>query len=396
MKKTISMLLCCAMLGTLCACQHGGDYEKRTYVPQFDMTVSYGFEDEELKSDDGTTYYRQSLGTATVSSKDERAAERINSSLAELYVRFGADAEYTRRVAEDQPDGEQIALSYYCAPSVTRCDTRVLSAVFDVSQDIGGIHADSTRTSRSYNADNGSLLNLADIAKNEEQLKTFIKNYVIGLAAGDDYKEGGVSILFDDFESTIKDLVDAGANWYFSDNGLVFYANPYDIAPYSRGVLTFEIPYSALAEFIDESFMPVEYEGDNGMLLADDGDKLDRSSLNILGTVTVDEDGQSVVLSAEETVYNVKIYTSGRMLWQRNYLTTGEGVEVKSFIPDAQPNIAVSYELADGTEIVRGIFQSGNDGSILLVDLHCWSIFRTPFSRAASFEPISDEPGGGF
>lgn len=388
MKKTISMLLCCAMLGTLCACQHGGDYEKRTYVPQFDMTVSYGFEDEELKSDDGTTYYRQSLGTATVSSKDERAAERINSSLAELYVRFGADAEYTRRVAEDQPDGEQIALSYYCAPSVTRCDTRVLSAVFDVSQDIGGIHADSTRTSRSYNADNGSLLTLADIAKNEEQLKTFIKNYVIGLAAGDDYKEGGVSILFDDFESTINDLVDAGANWYFSDGGLVFYANPYDIAPYSRGVLLFEIPYSALEEFIDEGFMPVEYEGENGMLLADDGDKLDRSSLNILGTVTVDEDGQSVVLSAEETVYNVKIYTSGRMLWQRNYLTTGEGVEVKSFIPDAQPSIAVSYELADGTEIVRGIFQSGKDGSILLVD------HQDSIRSDSAFEPISAEPGG--
>lgn len=388
MKKTISMLLCCAMLGTLCACQHGGDYEKRTYVPQFDMTVSYGFEDEELKSDDGTTYYRQSLGTATVSSKDERAAERINSSLAELYVRFGADAEYTQRVAEDQTDGEQIALSYYCAPSVTRCDTRVLSAVFDVSQDIGGIHADSTRTSRSYNADNGSLLTLADIAKNEEQLKTFIKNYVIGLAAGDDYKEGGISILFDDFESTINDLVDAGANWYFSDGGLVFYANPYDIAPYSRGVLLFEIPYSALEEFIDEGFMPVEYEGENGMLLADDGDKLDRSSLNILGTVTVDEDGQSVVLSAEETVYNVKIYTSGRMLWQRNYLTTGEGVEVKSFIPDAQPSIAVSYELADGTEIVRGIFQSGKDGSILLVD------HQDSIRSDSAFEPISDEPGG--
>ena len=387
MKKTISMLLCCAMLGTLCACQHGGDYEKRTYVPQFDMTVSYGFEDKELKSDDGTTYYRQSLGTATVSSKDERAAERINSSLAELYVKFGADAEYTQRVAEDQTDGEQIALSYYCAPSVTRCDTRVLSAVFDVSQDIGGIHADSTRTSRSYNADNGSLLTLADIAKNEEQLKTFIKNYVIGLAAGDDYKEGGVSILFDDFESTINDLVDAGANWYFSDGGLVFYANPYDIAPYSRGVLLFEIPYSALEEFIDEGFMPVEYEGENGMLLADDGDKLDRSSLNILGTVTVDEDGQSVVLSAEETVYNVKIYTSGRMLWQRNYLTTGEGVEVKSFIPDAQPSIAVSYELADGTEIVRGIFQSGKDGSILLVDL------QDSIRSDSAFEPISDEPG---
>ena len=377
MKKTISLLLCCAMLGALCACQHGGDYEKRTPVPQFDMTASYGFEDEELKSDDGTAYYRQSLGMATISSKDEHAAERINSSLAELYVKFRADAEYTRHVAEDQTGGEPIELSYYCTPSVTRCDTRALSVVFDVSQDVGGIHADFTRTSRSYNSDDGTLLTLADIAKNEEQLKTFIKNYVIGLAAGDEYKEGGVSILFDDFESTINDLVDAGANWYFSDGGLVVYANPYDIAPYSCGVLLFEIPYSVLAEFIDEDFMPVEYDGDNGMLLADDGDKLDRSDLNILGTVTVDEEGQSVVLSAEETVYNVRIYTADRTLWQRNYLTTGEGVEVKSYIPDAQPNIAVSYQLADGTEIVRGIFQSGNDGSILLVDLQIGSTLET-------------------
>ncbi len=131
----------------------------------------------------------------------------------------------------------------------------------------------------------------------------------------------------------------------------------------------FEIPYSALEEFIDAGFMPVEYEGENGLVLADDGDKLDRDSINILDTVTVDAEGQSIVLSAEETVYNVRIYTESRTLWQRNYLTTGEGVEVKSYIPDTQANIAVRYQLADGTEVIRGIFQSGSDGSIILVDL---------------------------
>ena len=104
-------------------------------------------------------------------------------------------------------------------------------------------------------------------------------------------------------------------------------------------------------------------------VLADDGDKLDRDSINILDTVTVDAEGQSIVLSAEETVYNVRIYTESRTLWQRNYLTTGEGVEVKSYIPDTQANIAVRYQLADGTEVIRGIFQSGSDGSIILVDL---------------------------
>ena len=76
MKKIISMLLCCAMLGTLCACQHGGDLEKRTPVPQFDIMASYSFDDAELKNDDGVSYYRQSLGSAEISSKDERTAHK--------------------------------------------------------------------------------------------------------------------------------------------------------------------------------------------------------------------------------------------------------------------------------------------------------------------------------
>ena len=369
MKRIISVLLCCAMLGPLCACQHVIDLEKRTPVPRFDVTASYSFTDKELTNDDGVPYYRQSLGTAQFSSKDEHAAERINASLAELYVKFKADAEYTQRVAEDQTEGEIIELSYRCTPSVTRCDTRALSIVFDVSQDIGGLHADFTRISRSYDSDSGTLLSLADIAKNEEQLKTFIKNYVIGLAAGDEYKENGESILFDDFETAIGELVDAGSNWYLNDTGLVVYANPYDIAPYSSGVLLFEIPYSALEEFLSVELAPVDYEGENGMILADNGFTVDRDSLKLLDTVTVDAEGQSVVLSAEETVYNVRVYTESRTLWQRNYLTSGEGVEVISYIPDVMPNIAVRYELADGTEVVRGIYQSGKDGSILLVDL---------------------------
>ena len=78
---------------------------------------------------------------------------------------------------------------------------------------------------------------------------------------------------------------------------------------------------------------------------------------------------QSVILSAEETVYDVRIYSAERMLWQRNYLTTGEGVEVISSIPDVLPNIAISYRLSDGTQVMRGIFQSGKDGSIILTEL---------------------------
>ena len=87
MKKIISVLLCCVMLGALCACQHGGDYEKRTPVPQFDMMASYSFDDVDLKNDDGVSYYRQSLGRAGImngSALDYKAA----------VCRFFVSAEY--------------------------------------------------------------------------------------------------------------------------------------------------------------------------------------------------------------------------------------------------------------------------------------------------------------
>ncbi len=370
MKKLLALLLVLGMTLGLCACHSFTDVEKKTPVPGYDVTVTYGYEDAQQTDESGKVSFTQSIGTAQVRSKDTRAAERINASLAELYVRFRDDADYTKKVAADQPDEETVELSYTVTPTAPRCDTNVLSLVFDVTQDLGGVHADTTRLSRSYNADSGTLLTLGSIAKNEEQLKTFLKNYVIGLAAGEQYMlEDGQSYLFDDAQSVIGTIVDEGENWYFSDNGLVIYANPYDIAPYIYGVMTFEIPYAALEEFIDPDFMPAAYEGENGMVLADAGDKIDPKTLDILDTVTVDPGMQSVILSAEETVYNVRIYTFERTLWQRNYLTTGEGVEVISSIPDTLPNIGVYYQLADGTEITRGIFQSGKDGAIILTEL---------------------------
>lgn len=378
MKKILSLLMACAMLLSLCACSQYSDNETRSPVPRYDVTVGYGFDSERLTTEGGEDYFYKDIATVEVSSKDERAAQRINASLAELFVKFRADAEYTRKVAEDQAEGSVVELRYAATAAAQRCDVRVLSLTFDVSQDMGGVHADYTRLSRSYNADSGELLTLDDIARDDAQLRTYIKSYVVGIAAGANQADGetvatGADMLFDDFETTIGNIVDEGSNWYFNSEGLVVYANPYDIAPYSMGVMTFQIPYAALAEFIYDDFMPVAYEGENGMVLADDGDKIDRESIELVGAVTVDAEGQSVVLSAEETVYDVRLYTADKSLWQRNYLTTGEGVEVISFIPDGEPSIMVSYRLADGTEIVRGISQSGENTSIILID---------PFSEA--------------
>ena len=370
MKKTLSLLLACAMIFALCACDDIRYSERKSPVPQFDISVSYTGSQSSASDESGAVCYTQDITTAEVSSGHDRTAERVNSSLAELYIKIKNDADYTEKLALDQPEGEKKELSYTCVSRAARCDTSALSLIFDISQDVGGVHAEVTRIARNYNSDSGERLLLKDIAEQPDQLATYVKNYVLGLAASDEYIQDGKSIFFDDFQETVGSLVDAGENWYFSDSGLVFYANPYDIAPYSFGTLEFEIPYSALEEFIKDDYMPVEENGENGLILAEDGDKTDRDNINIIKTITIDEGYKSVVLSAEETVYDVKIFdANGTTIWQRNYLTSGEGVDVISDIPDVMPKTCISYELADGTVIERGIFMSGEDGSILLVEL---------------------------
>lgn len=372
MKKIAALLLALAMAVSLCACRDMLYDEAKSPVPKFDMTVSYSFDDETLTEDpDGSgVYYSQSLGTASVhSDNNDKAAAAINESLGALYARLRDEADYTKRVAADQPDDNILKLNYKCTPKAARCDTRVLSLVFDVAQYIGGVHGQLVRYSRSYDSDSGAELSLDDIAKNASQLRTFIENYVIGLAAGDEYIENGESILFSDFKDTITRIVAEGEQWYLDDKGLVLYAAPYDIAPYAYGVLCFTVPYSALEEFIDPDFVPAGYVGENGMVLAESGDHFDRASVSMVGTVTVDEGAQSIILSAEETVYDVKLYSSERTLWQRNYMTDGEAAELKCYIPDVVPSVILEYRLADGTVITRGVFQSGYDGTILLVEM---------------------------
>ena len=130
---------------------------------------------------------------------------------------------------------------------------------------------------------------------------------------------------------------------------------------------------------LKDEYVPAAFAGGNGMMLAEAGDKLDRSGLKMLGTLTIDENMQSVIISAEETVYSVQLVkldntfgenTFENIIWYRNYMTTDEAVELVLSIPDVLPNVMLRYTLADGTVIERGIFQSGEDGSIILTEMN--------------------------
>ena len=381
MKKYIASLIAIMMAFSLCACEYMVEPVDDTVTPAFRISVSFETDTDEAAYE-GDTFFTGSFMRAEVASSHSKdSAKRINRAIGELEQSFRQDAEEIKTAVLEGPMAETEGAeqsetpveapvySYNCKAEVLRCDTEVLSIGYFVSGYAGGSHGFEKLVTLNFDSRTGEKLGISDISDDSERFNAFLVNYLVSLAGGEEYMLNGERVIDEDdrLADTLPEMLEGGS-WYFGENAMVVYANPYDIASYDAGIIKFEIPYSTVAEFVDGRFMPVSPAGESGIILAEDGEKCDRDHLNIIRSITLDEGAQSVILSAYETVYNVKLYTLVEnedgsavktSLWNRNYMSTSDAVEVISYIPDVFPLVYIEYSLADGAVITRGTFQSG-------------------------------------
>lgn len=371
MKKAIALIIAIMLMLSLCACDDIHDEQEKAPVPSSSVSVSYDTVTSSLSSTEGdNVIFESEIVTPVVTLKSNKTSDKINSLLNELLVAYsqGADAIKSAALAQDSFDDEA-PYEYKCEVLIARGDTSVLSLIYDIYTYSGGTHGYTTRTARCFDTQTGAELKLEDITDDIDTLKEFLYGYILNLAAGEKYTFDGESIFFEDFTALIPELIESD-NWYFAKEGLVVYADPYSIASFVQGRIDFVIPYGVLEGLIHAKYIPAgEYEGESGMILAERGDSED-TNLKIVGTATTDSNGYGVLLSAEETVYEVRVHTvSGQEVFYRNYLTTGEAIQLNTVIPDYAPKLILSYKLADGTVITRGIANGDEANSVMLIEV---------------------------
>ncbi len=371
MKRALALILIIMLTMSLCACQEILDEQEKAPVPSSSVSVSYDIVSGNLTRNEGSeTVFNTEIATPIVTLKNHKASDRINAQLNELLAAYseGSDAIKSTALAQFDSIDATAPYEYNCSVSVARGDTSVLNLIYDIYTYSGGDHGYTTRTARCFDTQTGEQLKLEDITDDIDTLNEFLYGYILNLAAGEKYTFDGESIFFEDFTAVIPELI-AGDNWYFGNEGLVVYADPYSIASFVQGRIDFVIPYSMLTGLVHEKYLPDEYEGENGMILAEIGESED-SELKTVASAIVDPDGESILLSAAETVYEVTVSTvSGKEVFYRNYLTTRQAVELNTIIPDEGYDLTVSYKLADGTVISRGISRGEDEGSLMLVEI---------------------------
>lgn len=370
MKKALAMILACMLMFSLCACQYTHDEQEKAPVPSSAVSVSYDTQSGELSGEDDEVMCIYEISTPVVTLKSDKASEKISARLNEFQsaYREGADAIRSAALAQMDETSSDAPYEYNCSVSVARGDTAVLSLIYDIYTYSGGTHGYTSRTARCFDIQSGDELTLEDITEDAQTLKEFLYGYVLNLAAGEKYTFEGESIFFEDFNAALTELID-GDNWYFANDGLVIFADPYSIASFVQGRIDFVVPYDVLSGLINDKYIPAELEGENGMILAEAGSK-DDTPLKVVGSVELEENGSSILLSAEDTVYRVTVSTAdGKEVFYRNYLTTGQAIQLLSVIPEDAPSLILNYTLSDGTVITRGIFRGDGENSIMLVEI---------------------------
>jgi len=107
------------------------------------------------------------------------------------------------------------------------------------------------------------------------------------------------------------------------------------------------------------------------------GSQIDPSEFAQVFPVTIDAEGEEISLFSGTTLYDVRLtlgswvneqFLDTYTVFAANHLTSEDLLLVHAYIPDTQPNLKIAIRTSEEDHRTYYISQSGEDGSILLLD----------------------------
>ncbi len=227
-------------------------------------TVSYEEEHQEYKKEETVVMTSDYTNVTVEIENNEAAAEAIMAEFEkEKQEKQAAVQETADAVMQDEFILEfavENTISYYedWGYSNMRNDGRILSFSVYYESYTGGAHGSYAEYGMNFDAKTGERLMIADITENKEAFTEVCTQEM--LRQSEKLKAEGV--LFDEEvlqSPTLEEMMQnkmEGEDWYFTEDGIRFIFNIYEIAPYVAGEITFDIPYDMLADVLKEEYQP--------------------------------------------------------------------------------------------------------------------------------------------
>jgi len=371
MKRFTSMILCLLLL--FCGCSNEQTSGTATTTPYTETTTpttqptipavetvpytkyqapliaaSTALITQDFGSSDGTTVLQYTCQDLVLSLDDPQVADAIGIDFLNLVDSSKVHAE-AQRAYENANDWSAYVFKRIYNPM--RLDSSVLSMYGSQTLSTDNSHATTAGISVTYDLFTGQRLSLKQILKADFSADTLAMAITKALTPLAD--EG---ILYSDHAYVITEMFSTNTPvdcWYLSDNGLCFYFAPYEIAPYSAGIIVAEIPYDQLTDILKDEYFPSEEIELSGTLLVTDFASADLNSYTQFAELPLDSHADEYLIHVAGAVSNFRVlwgtwqadgsFVSEATLFASSTLCDGDALRLQ--IDGSKiGNICITYE----------------------------------------------------
>ena len=325
MKKLFCIFLAIGLMISLSACRknkkdptvdnhtNGNQLQNQTGGSQTEkdtslVAVSLPTQTQNEIHDDGTTLFQYTFQHMSLVLHKPQVADKIILDFLNRVDSTTAAAESTKEMAKNAYNGSQnwTPYLYHITYSPTRIDHKVLSLFGNNVVFSGAGHPERTCVSASYDLLTGDVLTLASIMSKDATVQQFCDLTLAGLG---EMAEG--DYLYDNYKKIVQQRFQQDASqdeaWYFTQTGLCFYFAPYEIAPYSSGVITVEIPFEKLKNLIHADYLPSARTSPTGKITVTPFNNTNLNNLSHIAEIVMEEDGKMYMLQTDGNVQDVRI-----------------------------------------------------------------------------------------
>ena len=329
MKKLISLILAFCLLISITACKRKNKKpteqvnkptnpvtgtQAPTYNPPMEtddtlVSVSVPAITDNTTHTDGTILFQYTYQNMSLVLDKPQVADKIILDFLNRVDNTSATAETTKEMALSAYNGSKnwIPYLYHITYSPTRIDHKVLSLFGNNVVYSGAGHPERTCVSASYDLLTGDVLTLASIMNKDATVQQFLN-----LVLAELNKIANSHFLYNDYQSTVQNrfLNSDPAHdelWYFSQTGLCFYFAPYEIAPYSSGVISVEIPYAKLTKLVHEAYLPLSRNSSDGQIQVTPFDKVDLDKFSHISEIVIEKNAKMFMIHTDKTIQDIRI-----------------------------------------------------------------------------------------
>ena len=252
---------------------------------------------------------------------------------------------------------------------VLRCDSSVISFMFTDYSYTGDGSGKYAKYAVSFDSNTGEVFK-CDFFTSVDSMRDVLSRNIVNRSNEYDWcRDLSES---DDYLDTLTKMIEDG-NWYIGNNGMVFLYSDNDTEQFGSGIYEIEVPFEECSAQISQIYVSPAKEGKGTLSANKEHDNVSE----ILDLVIVSQDGDTVYLNAEGTIYDIRIksvqysdtdstFYPKTVLWAGNYFADSS-IQLQTLIPDGMPDILISY-FSNGNETSLLLSDSGKDNQPVLVE----------------------------